>query len=136
MNVSFQSSKIAVARWVGLIAQIIVFVTPAEAQQKSTLCKFDAGPRTGQTQDYAPRPAIPVGSECQDGAGSTGVIIVKGNGKESSGEKTSQKSTLCKFDAGPRAGQTQNYAPRPAIPVGSECQDGAGSTGVVIAKQR
>jgi hypothetical protein len=41
-------------------------------------------------------------------------------------------STLCQFNSGTRAGQTQNYAPMAPIPVGSPCTDGQGSTGVVI----
>jgi hypothetical protein len=44
-----------------------------------------------------------------------------------------QKSTLCRFTAGPRAGQDQDYAPMAPIPVGSNCQDGRGSTGTVVA---
>lgn len=44
-----------------------------------------------------------------------------------------QKSTLCRFAAGPRAGQVQDYAPMAPIPVGSNCQDGRGSTGTVVA---
>jgi hypothetical protein len=43
------------------------------------------------------------------------------------------KSTLCSFTSGPRAGQVQDYAPMAAIPVGSNCQDGQGSFGKVIA---
>jgi hypothetical protein len=128
MRPSLQGRKIAVTFWVGLIGQALLFVTTAHAQQKSTICKFDAGPRAGETQDYAPRPAIPVGSACQDGQGSTGVVISKQS-------PDAQKSTICKFDAGPRAGETQDYAPRPAIPVGSACQDGQRSTGVIISKQ-
>jgi hypothetical protein len=47
-------------------------------------------------------------------------------------DATPQLSTLCKFTAGPRAGQIHDYAPMQGIPVGSPCQDGAGSTGTVI----
>ena len=103
-----------------------------DSSQKSTLCQFTAGPRRGETQDYAPRDPIPVGSACNDGAGSTGrVIAAKGGG--SGGNGSGQKSTLCQFTAGPRKGETQDYAPRDPIPVGSACNDGAGSTGRVIA---
>jgi hypothetical protein len=44
-----------------------------------------------------------------------------------------QKSTLCRFTSGPRAGQEQDYAPMAPIPVGSNCQDGRGSAGTVVA---
>ena len=44
-----------------------------------------------------------------------------------------QKSTLCSFNSGPRAGQIQDYAPMAPIPVGSKCQDARGSFGTVVA---
>src|SRR5437763_15760094 len=43
----------------------------------STICHFNRGPRSGTKLDYAQmgyRP-LPVGSFCQDGAGSTGIIL-------------------------------------------------------------
>ena len=48
---------------------------PAPAPQVSTLCVFDAGPRAGQRQDYAPMAPIPVGTPCHDGRGSTGHVV-------------------------------------------------------------
>lgn len=47
---------------------------PAAEPQKSTLCVFDAGPRAGQRQDYAPMAPLPVGTPCHDGRGSTGRV--------------------------------------------------------------
>jgi hypothetical protein len=47
---------------------------------------------------------------------------------------TVMKSTLCRFDSGPRAGQVQDYAPMAPIPVGSNCQDAQGSFGRVVAQ--
>jgi hypothetical protein len=41
-------------------------------------------------------------------------------------------STRCRFTYGFRAGQVQDYAPRPPIPVGTPCNDGRGSFGFVI----
>jgi hypothetical protein len=73
---------------------------------------------------------LPVGSACQDGAGSSGKVIAK---PSSGGGGNSEKSTICSFTSGPRAGQTQDYAPMAPLPVGSACQDGAGSSGKVIA---
>src|SRR5438067_9650027 len=43
----------------------------------STICHFNRGPRSGTNLDYARmgfRP-LPVGSFCQDGAGSTGIVV-------------------------------------------------------------
>ena len=41
-------------------------------------------------------------------------------------------STFCRFTDGPRAGQIQDYAPRPPVPIGTRCHDGQGSTGIVV----
>jgi hypothetical protein len=111
-----------------------VVAPEASAQKdssKSTLCRFDRGPRTGQTQDYAPMAPLPIGSGCQDGVGSTGWVVAP----EASAQKDSSKSTLCRFDRGPRTGQTQDYAPMAPLPIGSGCQDGDGSTGWVVAPE-
>jgi hypothetical protein len=43
-------------------------------------------------------------------------------------------STVCSFNNGPAAGATHDYAPMAGLPIGSPCQDGRGSTGVIIAK--
>jgi len=43
-------------------------------------------------------------------------------------------STVCRLDTGPRAGTTFNYSR--SAPLGSRCQDGAGSTGVIIGAHK
>jgi hypothetical protein len=48
---------------------------PLQPAQTSTICRFTHGRRAGQTQDYAPMAPIPVGSNCHDGQGSTGVVV-------------------------------------------------------------
>ena len=101
---------------------------PASPPTTSTLCQFTSGPRAGQTQDYAPKPPLPIGTPCNDGAGSTGTVIAP---PSSGGGATT--STLCQFTAGPKTGQTQDYAPQPPLPIGTPCNDGAGSTGTVVA---
>jgi hypothetical protein len=106
---------------------LLLLTTTSYGQVTSTLCRFDQGPRAGQTQDYAPKAPLPVGTGCQDGAGSTGRVVAP------AGPSQKDTSTLCRFDQGPRAGQTQDYAPRAPLPVGTGCQDGAGSTGKVVA---
>lgn len=39
-------------------------------------------------------------------------------------------TTECTYVRGPQAGQTQNFAGYPPIPLGSACNDGAGSVGI------
>jgi hypothetical protein len=62
--------------WTGIIS--CLFFSPISlAAEKSTLCKFESGPKAGQTIDYAPKPAIPVGSACWDGDKSHGHVVAK-----------------------------------------------------------
>lgn len=61
-----------------------------------------------------------------------GPIIVTPVGPVSGGG--SGTSTICSFTNGPAAGTTHDYAPMPGLPVGSACEDGRGSTGVIIAR--
>ena len=137
--------------------------TAAGSHETSTLCKFNAGPLTGTTRDYAPLDPLPVGTECNDGAGSTGVIIAhaatppppantpsySGPGPASTNPATisttlpsyagtgaPQLSTVCKFTSGPAAGNLHDYAPLQPIPVGSACNDGKGSTGIIIPRSQ
>ncbi len=137
--------------------------TAAGSHETSTLCKFNAGPLTGTTRDYAPLDPLPVGTECNDGAGSTGVIIARaatppppantpsysGPGPASTNPATisaalpsyagtgaPQLSTVCKFTSGPAAGNLHDYAPLQPIPVGSACNDGKGSTGIIIPRSQ
>ena len=98
----------------------------------STICAFNHGPRAGTRIDYAPRPAIPIGSPCHDGAGSTGVVVTAGDHAEG-GTFGAEMSTICEFNNGPKAGTRFDYAPRPPVAVGTPCYDGAGSTGVVVS---
>jgi hypothetical protein len=115
------------------VCMILLASSPwMHAQQVSTICSFNIGPKAGTTHDYAPLNALPVGSPCQDGADSSGVIAAR-TGLTSTSSSRSKLSSICSFTAGPRAGTWQDYAPRSAIPVGSPCQDGGGSTGIVIA---
>jgi hypothetical protein len=121
-----------------LPALIVLIARSATAQtsQESTLCQFVSGPRAGETQDYAPLPALPVGYACQDGAGSTGRVIARKSTGSSGESGPTKKSTLCQFTSGPRAGETQDYAPMDPLPVGSACQDGVASKGKVIPNQK
>ena len=88
----------------------------------STVCYFNAGPRNGTHYDFAQMgyKALPVGTPCLDGAGSTGYL-------------GTPLSTVCYFNAGPRAGTNYNFAQMgyQALAVGTPCHDGAGSTGIL-----
>ena len=53
-------------------------------------------------------------------------VAAAGNGEHT--------STLCHFNSGPRAGQTQDYAPQHAAAVGLPCHDGKESNGLIIAQ--
>jgi hypothetical protein len=49
-----------------------------------------------------------------------------------------ERSFLCKFTGGPRAGQIQDYTGHPSgpLPVGSPCTDGISSSGVIVSSGR
>ena len=99
------------------------------SQQMGTICKFTAGPRAGDSQDYSPMQA-PLNAPCQDGSGSTGTIVASAPKAETAVNR--QMGTVCKFTAGPRTGTTQDYAPMQA-PLDMPCSDGSGSSGTIIA---
>jgi len=53
----------------------------------------------------------------------------------SSPASAQERSFLCKFTSGPRAGQIQDYTGHPSgpLPVGSPCTDGLFSNGVIVS---
>jgi acetate kinase len=106
------------------------------AQATSTICSFSSGMAAGTTHDYAPLAGLPVGTACQDDAGSTGKIVAKPGGGGAAGGAAggSGTSTICSFNSGPAAGTTHDYAPLAGLPIGTACQDDVGSTGHIIAK--
>ena len=95
---------------------------PGTSPQSGSVCKFTSGPKAGSTHDYAPMHA-PLGTACDDGAGSSGVIAA-----------AQPMGTVCKFMSGPKSGSQRDYAPMHA-PLGTTCDDGAGSSGVIVAAQ-
>lgn len=48
------------------------------------------------------------------------------------------RSYLCQFNTGPRAGSTHDYQGHPSgpLPIGSPCTDGQGSMGVIVSNRR
>jgi hypothetical protein len=113
---------------------------PARAQSGlTTVCQFTSGPRAGSTFDFRPYGVqpIPVGSPCTDGQSSTGIAVAGGRGTPSNGPAPSSggMTTVCQFNAGPKAGSTVDFKPYGVqpIPVGAPCTDGQNSTGVAIA---
>lgn len=108
--------------------QVIAGIAPV-GPGMSTICSFSIGPRAGAQQDYSSMPPAPIGVPCFDGMGSQGQVIAAA----APPTPTTGKSAICEFKSGPRSGQTQDYTPMPALPVGSPCQDGFGSQGYVVA---
>ena len=102
-------------------------------RQMGTVCKFTSGPRAGATQDYAPMQA-PVDMSCTDGAGSSGTIVASATPPETRESDSPQTGSVCKFTTGPKAGSMHDYAPMHA-PLGTACDDGAGSSGTIVAPQ-
>ena len=119
------------------------------APQPATLtliCYFSSGPHAGVVADLTGvRGAVPVpvGSICSDGAASSGTAVVRNtnlaakfwsDASRANGVGAGRAgSTICQFMSGPKAHGWHDYAPLPPAPVGSSCQDGMTSAGVVMA---
>jgi hypothetical protein len=127
----------------------------------TSICRFTSGPRAGQTQDLSAMPGatpIRIGASCSDGALSTGTAIAPSgrNAEEPQAAPTATipttdtaekpwstataapgtgraVSTICQFLSGPKAHGWHDYAPQSPAALGSSCQDGVASAGVVVA---
>jgi hypothetical protein len=127
----------------------------------TSICRFTSGPRAGQTQDLSAMPGatpIRIGASCSDGALSTGTAIAPSgrNAEEPQAAPTATVpttgtaekpwstatatadaaravSTICQFLSGPKAHGWHDYAPLSPAALGSSCQDGIGSVGIVVA---
>jgi len=140
-----------------VLASSNLWIDPVQAAQAapqvgtSFTCQFENGPRSGQSESYAimSGPPISAGVPCTDGQGSTGVVIPERPVQPPvvvpsppppivpPGSPREETTFTCRFDSGPRAGQTQNYAGVTGIrsfPVGAPCTDGQGSTGIAISE--
>ena len=130
----------------------------ASAQMQSSLsqtCKFDSGPRAGQTVSYAGSrgaASVPIGSRCADMQGSSGSAVAHetaraqsqgryyiGRGAPnawgSSGKLKQGYTQTCSFKSGPAAGTAKDFSGTlGAVPVtiGAPCSDGA-NRGVAVA---
>lgn len=124
-----------------------VWVSPAKAAQGQLryTCRFDNGPRAGQILTYTDvaGPPIAIGVGCSDGQGSTGSVVPDGSVQAPApvqppyAPRRQDMTFICRFDDGPRSGQTQSYAGVTGIQpmqVGAPCTDGQGSAGVAIAE--
>jgi hypothetical protein len=109
----------------------------------TSTCQFSSGPRAGEIADLAASAPFPVGSACSDGASSMGIAIIAPASAAAipwsspiqtgtAGAKTAV-STICQFMSGPKAHGWHDYAPLPPAPLGSPCQDGVSSAGIVMA---
>jgi hypothetical protein len=109
-------------------------------------CQYSSGPRAGEIQDLAAVPGSPpvaIGSDCSDGA-SSGIAVVSnasnsapiswsGVSRGSGVTAGRATSTICQFMSGPKAHGWHDYAPLPPAAIGTSCQDGSNSAGVVVA---
>jgi hypothetical protein len=127
--------------WDGVSSYGVVGNSPAPiSNQMSTVCSFTRGPKAGTTHDYAPMAPLKVGSSCWDGVDSYGTVIAGSSthtppqaiaNPQSQPSPQSQMSTVCSFTRGPKAGTTHDYAPMAPMAVGTPCQDGQESFGIV-----
>jgi hypothetical protein len=60
-----------------MLVILFLFQGIVTAAERSFLCKYTNGPRSGQVQDFTGHNAgpLPVGSSCNDGVSSSGIII-------------------------------------------------------------
>jgi hypothetical protein len=129
--------------------------------ETTSICRFTSGPRAGQIQDLSAMPGatpIRIGASCSDGASSTGTAIAP-SGRSTEEPQTEPTatiptadaaekpwstatatagagravSTICQFLSGPKAHGWHDYAPLSPVALGSSCQDGIASVGIVVA---
>src|SRR5260221_9440976 len=87
---------------------------PPVNNELSTICKFETGPRAGQTQDYAPQPAIAVGRRCEDGQGSFGnVVSPRGPGRNQSQTSLSDPKYILNHTEIDKLAEVEVYVPDP-----------------------
>jgi hypothetical protein len=108
-------------------------------------CQFSNGPHAGVVGDLTGVPGatpVPVGSLCSDGAASIGTAILDSGAIATFWSDASRTnavgagragSTICQFMSGPKAHGWHDYAPLSPAPIGSSCQDGMNSAGIVMA---
>jgi hypothetical protein len=109
------------------------------------MCEFSYGPRANQRGSLADIPGaapVRIGGYCSDGE-SFGMAVAAGPSSDATrvweGAITNlgtarATSTICQFMSGPKAHGWHDYAPFEPVPVGSGCDDGAGSAGFVVPK--
>ena len=128
---------------------------PLSPNASTQTCKFDSGPRAGQTVNYARAPgaaSVPIGSRCADMQGSSGSAVAQDTARAqsqgryyfgggapnawgSSGKLKQGYTQTCSFKSGPATGTSKDFSGTlGALPVsiGAPCSDGANS-GVGVA---
>jgi hypothetical protein len=99
--------------------------------QLSLICRFSAGRLRGQTVDFSGVPnVIPavVGTPCRDSLGSIGITMPPGTAAV-----PLPLSSVCQFTFSPKSGGWHDFTPLPPAEVGTQCTDGQGSVGVLVA---
>lgn len=104
--------------------------TPTPTVKTSRTCKYKSGIKAGELQYFGDIDPVPIGSPCEDGGGSSGIVVPD---VPPVAPKPVPTSRTCKFNAGTRSGQVQYYPAAKPISIGSPCEDGAGSFGLVVA---
>lgn len=122
----------------------------AKPGQVSTICYYNKGDKVGQEENLEGKiKPVLIGKPCTDGAGNTGFSVI-GKAEEEAEEaeeeakaakvqaqKNNQQvlSSICKFNKGSKTGQVENYQGKiQPLPLGTDCTDGLGSTGVIITE--
>jgi hypothetical protein len=102
------------------------------APAMTLVCHFTFGAKSGQTLDFSAVPTAtpsPVGGGCTDGFGSTGIAV-----RANTPAVRVLVSSICQFMSGLKSGGWHDYAPMPALPIGTPCNDGVGSVGTVVTR--
>jgi len=99
----------------------------------SNYCGYNSGPKYGRIERFNFAQMI-VGGPCHDGRGSFGVAIAEPGQADLQRLQLDQRlwSNTCRFSAGPKAGQVERYPQFGSAQVGTPCNDGIGSFGVVV----
>ena len=123
--------------WVWLFAGATMVLAASVAvwwfMDESTLaCAYRQGPKAGMVEIAPWGNPAPAGSPCLDYLGSAGVFVTTSDARNGKPIDAARFTKRCQFNAGPRAGQTDDMTMALFFGIGAGCFDGAGSTGVGV----
>lgn len=123
-------SGLKTAAAVACVAGIGAFaLLPRSGMETSLACGYRDGPKAGMVEVATWGQPMPVGSGCIDYLGSTGTLVSAQQRATLPGIDRQRFTKFCRFQSGPRAGQTGNLSMALYFPIGAPCHDGAGSIG-------